>query len=74
MKFKRAVIDRIESGIAVLEINGTEMADVPVNELPEGAKPGDWLKYKSGKYIIDENGTAEAQKRIKKLMDEVWKN
>ena len=74
MKIKRIVIDRIESGIAILEIKNGKMAEVSVSELPEGAKPGDWLIFENGTYFIDEKSAEEARKRIQKLMDGVWKD
>ncbi|MBQ1267601.1 MAG: DUF3006 domain-containing protein [Proteobacteria bacterium] len=40
----RITIDRMDNGIAVLDVGG-EMIDFPVAALPEGAKEGDVLSF-----------------------------
>lgn len=42
---ERAVVDRVEEGLAVLLIGDEEHElTVPIEELPEGASPGVWLR------------------------------
>lgn len=62
----RAVVDRIEGNLAVLEIAGKIEITWPINLLPNGTKPGNILDIN-----ISLNPQAEKKQRekIKKLQD-----
>ena len=55
------VVDRIEDGIAVLEIGGRRV-DVPLEELPSGVKEGDRLTL-----ILTPADTSAAEARLARL-------
>lgn len=61
MKEFNAVIDRIESDIAVLELMGGYIIEIPITYLPEDSKDGKVLKVR-----IDFD-KEEEKKRIKKI-------
>jgi S-adenosylmethionine:tRNA-ribosyltransferase-isomerase (queuine synthetase) len=71
---KHAVLDRIESDIAVFESETREMFELPVTALPAGIKPGDRVIFEGNRIIVDKEATEKAKTRIKKLMDDVWKD
>ena len=66
------VIDRIEENIAVCENrkNG-KMKNLYLEELPKNIKEGSILKWKNGKYEIDNSNQIED--RIQNKMNDIWK-
>ncbi len=59
-------IDRFEGNLAVCEDRNTrEMLNIEKDNLPENVQEGDVLKYKNGKYILDEEIKKEIEERIK---------
>lgn len=66
------VIDRIEGNLAVCENrkNG-KMKNIPLEELPKGAKEGNVLKWNKNQYEIDNSN--EIEERIANKMKNVWK-
>jgi hypothetical protein len=75
---QKAVIDRIEEGTwAVLLVgrNQTEKV-IPVAHLPEGAKPGSWLRVRVEgdvvhDIVVDEGETQAARGRIESKLDQL---
>jgi hypothetical protein len=57
------VIDRIENGIAVVE-DGGRMTEIPLAELPKGAKEGSVLKKTKDGYELDLQTEAEMRKKL----------
>jgi len=75
---QKAVIDRIEDGKHAVLIVGDEEEQkiIPVNELPDGAREGTWLKVKFNgdaiTYIaIDHEETAKRRERINSKMNKL---
>jgi hypothetical protein len=69
----RVIIDRFEGEFAVCEVSDEErMINLPLKDLPEGAKPGDVLKISDGGITIDNEETADRKKRINNLLDSLW--
>ena len=72
--YKKAVIENITEGKAVLLIGETEEEKViPINKLPKGANVGDWLqlRFDNGQIIkitIDKEETEKVKERIKEKM------
>lgn len=71
----RAVIDRFEGDVAVLELDdGKSFADVDRSTLPEGAREGDALVGEKGAWVVDEDATRENLAANKRLMDELFRD
>ena len=76
---EKAVIDRIDEGLAVLLVGEEERELVaPLAKLPKGAQAGDWLKVAlvQGQIAaaeLDVKGTARRRARIQAKMDQVFK-
>ena len=72
--YKKAVIENITEGKAVLLIGETEEEKaIPINKLPKGANVGDWLQlvFDTGQIIkitIDKEETEKVKERIKEKM------
>lgn len=64
----RAVVDRAEGRLAILEINGTHQITWPLDMLPKGASAGNIFDI-----TISENAFAEKEqrKKIKDLQDKL---
>ena len=61
------IIDRIEGKFAVCEMPDGSMCDIPLRQLPKGAKPGHVLRLMQGKYQLDETQTVDRLARIREL-------
>ncbi len=59
-----AVIDRIEGKIAVLELEGKIIIEIPKKFLPKGVKDGDVLKVT---FDIDKNAKKRKISKVKEL-------
>lgn len=65
----KAVIDRIESGFAVIIFEGyNEQVSMPVNLLPPNIKEGTWLNVK---FSVDEKYTSEMYRKNKELLEKI---
>ena len=58
------VIDRIEGGVAVVEVARGEVVDVPLSRVEGRARDGAVLVARDGRYVVDEAATAERRKRL----------
>lgn len=66
-------IDRFEGNYAVLENRKTgKMKDILINELPEGSKEGDILKFINGKYYLEKEQTLNVEKEIQEKYNNLW--
>lgn len=76
---ERAVIDRIDEGLAVLLVGDEErQIVVPLAKLPTGVGPGDWLRVTlEGGQVVqavpDAGETARRKARIQTKMDRIFK-
>lgn len=65
------VIDRIEGNIAVCENRkNKKMQNISLTQLPKEVAEGSILKWKNGKYELEESN--EIEKRIEQKMKDVW--
>lgn len=62
------VIDRIENGIAVIELLNSTF-DIPVSALPEGVKEGMVLNVS-----IDKDAENQKRQQARNLMDSLFSN
>ena len=68
----RLIIDRFEAEYAVCEKEDKKMIKIAKVELPPAAKEGTVLEYLDDKIKINYAATKEREKKIKKLMDDLW--
>jgi hypothetical protein len=72
---EKAVIDRFEGDQAVLLLgDGSERINVPRDQLPQGAREGDWLQVeRDGQQVqscrLDHEETESARRRIQDKLD-----
>ena len=59
----KIIIDRLEDGYAVCELPDKRRVNLPINELPPGARQGDHYVWRDGEYRRDEEAEAEARAR-----------
>lgn len=65
------IVDRIESGYAVCELENGKFTDLPLNEIPP-VKAGDVLTEINGRITVDEKATEERRKKIISLHNDLW--
>jgi len=64
---RKLIIDRFEGTYAICEDQEKKMFAISLNELPQGAKPGDVLQISgAGELSVDQE---ETQRRRKKMAD-----
>ena len=68
------VMDRIEGQFAVMEFPDRSIKDVPLNLLPEDAKPGDCFWFKEGQYVPSPEETDRRRIEIARLAQSMWKD
>ena len=62
----RAIIDRLEDGFAVLELDDETTVNIPLEHAPEGAREGAVVEYENGAILsIDEAATAARAARLR---------
>lgn len=66
----KAIIDRFEGHLAVLEVAGSIMWQVPRDFLPTGAKEGDVVEFS---FHLDRAATQKAQAENQRLLDDLFK-
>lgn len=69
----KAIVERFEGKVAVLEIDGERFEDVAIDTLPEGVREGDMLVGRPGEWRVDPEGTAERLRRNADLMGRLFK-
>ena len=70
----KAVIERFEGDMAVLEEAGDSFVDVPRSDLPAGAKVGDVVVSSGGRYVVDAAETTARKDRAAKLAKGLFKD
>lgn len=66
-------VDRIVSGIAVLEKEDLSHIEVPVSSLPEGTKEGSVLLFDGSVYSFDFDEEAERKRQIAEKQKLIFK-
>jgi hypothetical protein len=69
----KAIVERFEGEVAVLEIDGERFENVALDTLPEGTCEGDMLIGRPGEWRRDPEGTAERLKRNADLMGRLFR-
>lgn len=64
----RGVVDRIEAGVAVIEIDGFGAVELPERLLPAGCREGTVVELRAE---IDDPGTGALKKKITDLQQEL---
>ncbi|MGN0077103.1 MAG: DUF3006 domain-containing protein [Parafannyhessea sp.] len=70
----RAIVDRIEGDVTVLEVDGTRFMDVPLAELPEGTSQGDVLDGEPGDWHANEDEKNRRLAHNADLMSRLFKH
>lgn len=66
----RAIIDRLEDGFAVLELEDETTVNIPLENAPVGAREGAVVEYADGAILsIDEEATAERAARLRARLE-----
>ncbi len=66
-------IDRIEEGYAVAELPNGSTQNLPLSQLPQGIREGSRLVFTREGWRLDEQGTADAQARVRGKLDRLLK-
>lgn len=66
-------IDRVEANIAVCEKPDMSFIEIPLSELPKGAKQGSIIQLINGEYTLDEKSEEEIKKRILEKQAKLFK-
>ena len=69
------IIDRFEGYIAICEDRKTgKYKEISKENLQEGLREGDLIKFENGKYVKNEERQDEIEKEIKEKMNKVWED
>lgn len=68
----KAIIDRLEGNLAILEYEDGSIQEIDINRLPKGSREGDCLLIESGVISIDSEETEKRYNKIKKLMNDLY--
>lgn len=71
---RRLIIDRIEDGAAICEIDDAEKVSIPSELLPSGAKNGCVLVESDGRYQLDECETKKRRNAIKTRLERLFED
>lgn len=69
----KGIIDRLEDGLVVVEIEG-EMKDFPKSIFPPEVAAGDVVQIEGDKVTVLKDETQKLRKEIEDLMAEVWED
>lgn len=69
----RAVIDRFEGELAVIEFEDG-YKNIPRQMLPDEAREGDVLVLQDEHWIIDSEATYRRKEKTQKLAEELWED
>lgn len=70
----KIVIDRLEDGCAVCELPDKRRVNLPLNELPPGAREGYHYVWKDGEYRRDIDAENEARARNRALQESLFQD
>ncbi|HBQ25586.1 MAG TPA: DUF3006 domain-containing protein [Syntrophomonas sp.] len=69
----RAVIDRFEGELAVMEFEDG-CKNIPRQVLPTEAREGDVLVFQDEQWRVDVEATGKRKEKIEKLAEELWED
>ena len=71
---RKLIIDRIEGTYAICEDQEKKMFAISLNELPQGAKPGDVLQISgAGELSVDQEETQRRRKKMAGLQSKLFR-
>lgn len=71
---RKLIIDRFEGTYAICEDQEKKMFAVSLNELPQGAKPGDVLQISgAGELSVDQEETQRRRKKMAGLQSKLFR-
>ncbi|WP_373576307.1 DUF3006 domain-containing protein [Parafannyhessea umbonata] len=69
----RAIVDRLEGDVAVLEVDGYRYVDAPLAELPPGVREGDVLDGEPGSWVLNEDEKSRRLAQNANLMSRLFR-
>lgn len=72
MKKETLIVDRIEDGYAVCEMENQKMIDIKLTQINGNIRDGDVLVYSDGFYKVDEELTNKRKDEVKNLVEGMW--
>lgn len=69
----KGIVDRIENGIAVCEMDDRQMLDIPVDAFDEQPGTGDVFVYENKKAFIRHSETDERREKVQSLFEKLKK-
>ena len=71
---RKLIIDRFEGTYAICEDQEKKMFAISLNELPQGAKPGDVLQISgAGELSVDQEETQQRRKKMAGLQSKLFR-
>ena len=71
---RKLIIDRFEGTYAICEDQEKKMFAISLNELPQGAKPGDVLQISgAGELYVDQEETQRRRKKMAGLQSKLFR-
>ena len=71
---RKLIIDRFEGTYAICEDQEKKMFAISLNELPQGAKPGDVLQISgAGELSVDQEETQRRRKKLAGLQSKLFR-
>ena len=71
---RKLIIDRFEGTYAICEDQEKKMFAISLNELPQGAKPGDVLQISgAGELTVDQEETQRRRKKMAGLQSKLFR-
>ena len=71
---RKLIIDRFEGTYAICEDQAKKMFAISLNELPQGAKPGDVLQISgAGELSVDQEETQRRRKKMAGLQSKLFR-
>ena len=71
---RKLIIDRFEGTYAICEDQEKKMVAISLNELPQGAKPGDVLQISgAGELSVDQEETQRRRKKMAGLQSKLFR-
>ena len=71
---RKLIIDRFEGTYAICEDQEKKMCAISLNELPQGAKPGDVLQISgAGELSVDQEETQRRRKKMAGLQSKLFR-
>ena len=71
---RKLIIDRFEGPYAICEDQEKKMFAISLNELPQGAKPGDVLQISgAGELSVDQEETQRRRKKMAGLQSKLFR-